>query len=403
MTQDNPVSAPIYMLNYRPGAARLSNRLKRAGFTPIPWPGQAQADRMIPRFCDLSIPQPETLSLSPDSINILYLPATSPLADLPEPADIVLTDPHQIETLKARLKLCQRDRRCQRENQLRQDNGYRLKPIPSPTGKEHTRRLLWLGPEAPFLNPLKYMLKPRGIEVCAAISAYTGEHYLSTHEIDLICLYPKRVDDDVMQLLHTLLGMAQPHPWQKVLILDPQTNAIVSGKAADGADLILDTSDNLEHLVDKLARLAGQRATALEAHRTHAHLNTLATRQYLETHIGAQMQESDWTEEPLTLVGLLVDQAEYVTGLIETVLPLLRQSDLAARIDDNTVALSLPGTDFRGASLLVKRLQSSLQFGLQARIIQKRNYHSAKSLLGGLTATVRLRHHAEPVPHGQLV
>lgn len=389
--QDTSVNEQIYLLNYQPNAMRLGKRLKAAGFTPTHWPGSAQADPTLTRFYDLSSSIPHDLVLSPDCINILLITSAQTLGDVPENADIILTDLRQIETLEARLKLSRRERRRIREKHLRQQTLQRLKPVTPPPQADRPKRLLWLGPEAHFLNPLKSMLKDRGIELWAAISAYTAKDYLNTHEFDLIGLYPKRVDDEVMRLLNTLMAVPQPRPWRKVLILEAETNALVSGEAVNSADLILDTTANLENLTEKLAEIAHNNAAAVESHGPKATQNTLATREYLETHVAAQMRESDNTGEPLTLVGLFVPDPDQVEPLVNRVMPLLRESDLAARIEASTLALSLPGTNFRGGSKLVKRLRAETDFDVEARVIQKREYHTAKTIIGGLTALTGLR------------
>ena len=160
--------------------------------------------------------------------------------------------------------------------------------------------------------------------------------------------------------------------------------------------MILDTSENIDKLADRLVTLAFSDAEPVGASTPHfdyaSTLQTrLASRHYLETHIAAQMKDSDTHQEPLTVMSLAVEKSDQLETLANFILPLLRDSDLAAKMTANSIAVSLPGTNFRGGSKLAKRIQAESPMEVESRIIQKRDYHTANSIIGGLTALTGIK------------
>jgi len=64
----------------------------------------------------------------------------------------------------------------------------------------------------------------------------------------------------------------------------------------------------------------------------------------------------------------------------------LRDTDLAARLDLHHICVTLPDTPYRGGVVLARRIEESLERSVAWRVIERRQFHTLKSLLGGLTA-----------------
>ena len=386
----------LYLMPSDPGSVRLRKRLPKMGFNVEDWPGRESAQKHIPCLYDFTTELPDLDELEKAHLTVLICRPADHDSALEFKPDLLISDTAQLDTLAERLALCKRERRRQREQTLRQHTQNKIQPFARGRVKAQQKHMLWLGPEAGFLNPFKSQLKEKGIELTAALSAYTAQHYLESHSFDFIGLYPRHIDDDVMHFLDTLLIHKAPRTWQIVLILDQDTNSIVSGPCAASVDLILDTTDDIDRLVDRLSGLTYSMAGAQRARTTNSEQGStsesaLATSDYLAEHIHAQIAESEAQKEDLTLIGLSVEHPEALEGLSALILPLLRESDLAAQLSPTCIAISLPGTDFRGGTHLARRIQSDASMVVRSRVIQRRTYHTAKSILGGLTALTELR------------
>ena len=119
----------------------------------------------------------------------------------------------------------------------------------------------------------------------------------------------------------------------------------------------------------------------------------LFSRRFLEAHLERQISAADKRGEPLSLVTLKLrgerrTDRKILKALAGCLQPLLRETDCAAALSAGILGISLPATPYRGGARLATRFathvaeQSELSdVVLSWRVVEKRAYHSAKTLL----------------------
>jgi GGDEF domain-containing protein len=116
----------------------------------------------------------------------------------------------------------------------------------------------------------------------------------------------------------------------------------------------------------------------------------LVSREYLESHVEAQMAQADRLATSLSLIAVQIPSHADMKALAQIVKPLLRETDLAARLDRSHICITLPNTQYRGAVVLARRIEEAVDFSMTWRVIERRQFHTLKTLLGGLTAKTSL-------------
>ncbi|MEM6652965.1 MAG: hypothetical protein AAF582_10215, partial [Pseudomonadota bacterium] len=110
----------------------------------------------------------------------------------------------------------------------------------------------------------------------------------------------------------------------------------------------------------------------------------------LESHLEAQMAQADKLALPLSLIAVNVSGEDDVKAAARLIKSLLRDTDLAARLDPHHICVTLPNTQYRGGVILARRIEEAMQRPVSWRVIERRQFHTLKSLLGGLTARTSL-------------
>lgn len=116
------------------------------------------------------------------------------------------------------------------------------------------------------------------------------------------------------------------------------------------------------------------------------HATGLVSREYLESHLEAQMEQADRLLIPLTVVAFTLTPEHDIRSVALTIKSMLRDTDLAARLDSQHVCITLPETSYRGAVVLSRRIEEAVGGRLSWRAIERRQFHTLKTLIGGLTA-----------------
>ena len=250
---------------------------------------------------------------------------------------------------------------------------------------------LWLGQDAPFLNAIKASLSEGAVTLVAAISRLTAEDYLTSGAFQTLVLCPATPDDEAAKLLASVKSLSTPTSPRVVLLLRPELTKQIESSALAQADQIIDLTAEIDVLAQQLQSIASESVTALEpVHVTHSGVEDRATglvsREYLESHVQAQMQQADEFMSALSVVAFKLSGTTDLRHVAQVVRSHLRDTDLAGRLDANHICITLPETNYRGAVVLARRIEEALEGSVTWRAIERRQFHTLKTLLGGLTA-----------------
>ena len=250
---------------------------------------------------------------------------------------------------------------------------------------------MWLGQDAPFLNAIKSSLAEAQVSLVAAISRLTAEDYLSSGSFQTLVLCPTSTQDEAAKLLAKVRSLPVATLPRVVLLLRPDMSGQLSGSEMANADQILDLTADIEQLAHSLHAVSHEALVERDAHQVPLGMledpaSGLVSRDYLESHLQAQMEQADRLATPLSVIAFTLASEDQLSAMARVINPLLRDTDLSARLDATHICILLPDTNYRGAVVLARRIEESLGRVIAWRAIERRQFHTLKTLLGGLTA-----------------
>lgn len=391
MFSEQSFDAPvIHVVSESPRLEMLQARLRQAGIRPVPVRGKYLPPDSAPAFIDLLTREFE---IDPDDRRLFVTIGKGTQA--PKSSEIHLTDVTQIATLPARLAIHQRETQRRREIQLRARTSEKFGPSSTTSVAAPKKRVLWLGHDAPFLNAIKATLETRNIGLVAAISRLTAEDYLVSGAFQTVILCPAAIDDEAANLLGAVNEMQIAQPPQFILLLRPELSAHLNKDHVAHADQIVDLSTDIEFVAKRLEAICAEPDLTQEpsyglSSAAQDPATGLVSREYLESHVEAQMAQADRLAASLSLIAIEIGHETNIKAMAGSIKGLLRDTDLAARLDNNHVCVTLPNTQYRGAVILARRIEEALGRTTQWRVIERRQFHTLKTLLGGLTAKTKL-------------
>ena len=385
MLNEKRFDAPvIHVVSESPRLEMLQTRLRQAGLRPVPVRGSYLPPDAAPALIDAL-----TLRNNLEGFeNRLIIMIGKSKAGA---ADIHLADVSQIESLPARIAIRQRETQRQREIQLRARTAQKLGARQSVSTPTIRARLLWLGQDAPFLNAIKASLGEGAVTLVAAISRLTAEDYLTSGGFQTLVLCPASPEDEAAKLLASVKTLSTPISPRVVLLLRPELTKQIDSAALAQADQIIDLTAEVDVLAEQLQTIASDSVSTLETgHAAQAGVEDRATglvsREYLESHVQAQMQQADEFVSALSVIAFKLSGSTDLRHVAQVIRSHLRDTDLAGRLDANHICITLPETDYRGAVILARRIEEALDGSVTWRAIERRQFHTLKTLLGGLTA-----------------
>ncbi len=387
MFTDQSFDAPvIHVVSESPRLEMLQARLKQAGIRPVPVRGSYLPPDSAPAFIDLLTRE---FDVPPADTRLFVTIGKEDQA--PDGSEIHLTDIAQIATLLARLSIRQREKDRLREIQLRARTAKKFGPSAKVTPPAKAARLLWLGHDAPFLNAIKATLASQDVNMVAAISRLTAEDYLYNGGFQTLVLCPSSPDDEAARLLASVKTLQITQAPQVALLLRPDLADKLSKDHVAHADHIIDLKDDLDGVATRLLSIGTDAdlpvATSYGLSASAQDPSTgLVSRDYLESHVEAQMAQADRLAAPLSVIAFDISRVTDHKGLANLVQSHLRDTDLAARLDQKHICLTLPNTQYRDAVILARRIEESIDGSVSWRVIERRQFHTLKTLLGGLTA-----------------
>ncbi|MEP1143602.1 MAG: hypothetical protein ABJH52_07775 [Henriciella sp.] len=387
MLNEQSFDAPvIHVVSESPRLEMLQARLRQAGIRPVPVRGTYLPPDAAPALIDLATRE---LDIANDDPRLIVTLGRE--SQIIERSDIHLTDVAQIAALPARIAIRQREHQRQREIKLRADTLSKFGLSTPITQDKQRERLLWLGNDAPFLNALKSALKAGNINLVAAISRLTAEDYLESGRFSTLVLCPNGPEDEAAKLLARVKRLPLSQAPQVVLLIRPELTAHISKEHLGQADQILDLNQDIDLIASRLRTLCTEPtlnnddAFSLTSSAQDT-ATGLVSRDYLEKHLQAQMDQADELAMPLSIISIDLKDSENPKAVARSIKALLRDTDLAARLDAGHICVTLPDTQYRGAVVLARRIEEALNRSVDWRVIERRQFHTLKTLLGGLTA-----------------
>jgi len=303
--------------------------------------------------------------------------------------------------LKGRLSAMARREARSVEVAIRAETAQAFGIIPSADLPEQEPELLYLGQSSPLFLSLQNALRARGVNVTAALSRNMASDYLSTRRFSA-ALVDMTAASDIIALLP---DRPEPGEWLNGLPI----LALVDGdkRVPDDAQDLLSHSDEIiecqdpepdvikriESLSRKYQALRPARPTGPVSRGVCDDATGLFSSAFLEAHLERQIGVSNQRTDALSvmtlkLVGEHRSDARRLDMLAKCLGPLLRETDCAAVAETGTIAVSMPSTSYHGAVQLSKRIAETIaeadglaDLSLNWRVVEKRNFHTAKALL----------------------
>lgn len=380
---DAPV---IHVVSESPRLEMLQARLRQVGLRPVPVRGSYLPPDNAPAMIDALTERTNLEGIESRVIVTIGRVGRSAIE-----SDIHLTDVSQIESLPARLAIWQRETQRQREIELRARTAEKMGAETSTSPTSERARVLWLGQDAPFLNAMKSSLNEGSVSLVAAISRLTAEDYLASGTFQTLVLCPSQPDDEAARLLATIKSLALPTPPKTVLILRPDMAQHFESSTLAQADQVIDLTGDVDKLASGIHAIASDSVTLQPVDPNDPSVENqdpsgLVSREYLESHVDAQMQQADEYAVPLSLIAFTLDDDHDFSTVARVICSHLRESDLAGHLDATHICVTLPETNYRGAVVLARRIEAALNRPITWRAIERRQFHTLRTLLGGLTA-----------------
>ncbi len=397
---DNPT---IEVLSTSPRLEMLQVRLRQVGMRPVraattPGPGHCEPLLLdiatIGTGIDLTALAREWAAHA--SARLLIVLGEVPVALKALPV-LRLRDVDQISTLTARIAIRQRETRRQRENTLRMRTARQMGVEPATPLNQPAPRILYLGEGSPRFAPLRSALRRKQIETVAALSRITALDYLSTGRFDAVVLHPQHGEDEATKFLARFNPADGRANLKLLLIEEPDFIKDLPGKHAAKATALLSAAVTPEALAADIADQLTQPANALApstrlSSPVHDGATKLFSRAFLEAHLEAQFAESNGIAESISLIALTISRDGAETKRITDIVARhMRDTDMAANLDARHICITLPATPYRGAVSLARRIEAAAGTDLQWRAIERRQFHTVKTLLSALTAKPGLR------------
>ncbi|MEM1087701.1 MAG: hypothetical protein AAGH90_08230 [Pseudomonadota bacterium] len=375
----------IEIVSESPRTEMLQTRLKQVGLRPIKAPQQIDPAFAAPILIDAAVISAHERHIIVSACERYNNRAIIILGERDSDRDhiVYLSSPDQMDTLPSRLDLRQRQLIQSREAALRKETIERLTGSSLHAHTPKTPVALFCGAHTPLFNALKNQLADEGIALKAALTQQAVAEAAKTLELSSLVF---DVSNDDASVVQTLTHCAQTPGYTGL------TKLVIVGRDQNNMTTMLadhivqaERASDLAALIHKAAQ---RRATQLPYDAKIRDTATgLYTRAFLEAHVMSQINAADQTGHPLTVMGIeLKDHLRGAKSTAAHVLKQLRVTDLAARYSARHIIISLPATAYRGAIKMARRLQADSPMIADINVLERRQFHTAKSLLSGLLA-----------------
>ncbi|MEM1391408.1 MAG: diguanylate cyclase, partial [Pseudomonadota bacterium] len=270
-----------------------------------------------------------------------------------------------------------------REMELRRETIAHLSPTASTPALPINTNVVYFGPYTPRFNILRSQLSDQGITLKAALTANSLRDICATSNAAAVLFDISDEDASVADALKSFTQYPTKANVSKIILTAPDQVMPNIGLA----DHIID-ADDTHRTAEVIHQVAACQSTAMPSDPSITDNATgLFTRTFLEAHLSAQLKTVDQTGQPLTLIG--IELSDHLRGKKSTgdiLRKHLRMTDLAARYSARHIVISLPATAYGGAVQMARRLQAECEMISAVSVLERRQFHTAQSLLSGLLA-----------------
>lgn len=377
----------IEVVSESPRLEMLQVRLKQAGLRPIRAPREIDPALANPILIDATIVSSRDRHLI---VSACQRHGNRPVVLIGserggDKDTIHLKSADQISGLPSRLRLRQRKLTKDRETELRAETTQLLTKggeFQNPSDPPH---VVYCGPQTSDFNALKSQLADEGIILSAALTEHTLRSVCGTGQITSVLFDLTAASNSTHRMFKTFVRSAERASVSLLV-------ANADNDATDYADHIFEAPLSETETISTLSNLIHARTKHRETQRPRDpsirdSATGLYSRSFLETHLASQLKAADQSGQPLTLIGIeLKNHLRGAKPTADSLLKHLRVTDLAARYSARHIVVSLPATAYSGAIQMARRLQAECEMIADVTALERRQFHTAQSLLLGLFA-----------------
>lgn len=329
----------------------------------------------------------------------------------PGDESVLLRRDQDLVTLRGRLTALTRRAVRLREAQIRRDTASALGVRIPPADLTSIPSLLYIGQGSPLFLSLQGPLRQRGIDVTAAISCGTARQYMNERRFGaaLVDLDSFRGEPSATTLWIAEQNGLGPLP---VIALSPpelQPNNHQDAVMALATEVI-EATGHTAYMASCIAAACRRLVAFTPLTPLSAKVLGLAddaaglfSRRFMDVHIARQMEVSTQRASPLCVLTFRLDPGLAVSRMAqlafaEIILDQIRDTDCPCLMQPGLFAVSLPETPYRGAMDLADRISAAaardagfIGQNFAYRVIERRAYHSAETLLSAGLAGPMLR------------
>jgi len=411
MTDPDFLNPPIEVIATSPRREMLMSRLKSAGLRP--YDGRNDPRNEDPMLIDAASMTgahlhqvKKQMARQTGRVVILLAGADAPLLQ----DAIILTHDSDLSTIPARLEVARRKESRLEEVRLRAQSAEELIGRSIQYFDEEPANVLFVGDGSSHYLALSAALKTLDVSVTASLTTITARDYLLERNFSCVLL---NLDESSPSAMAFLRELTNDHMLASVpifiMVRSRSERSIEQQAAFAAATEVINSDQPILELADTISMLAEFHKAAtpmtpdlIENNRIKDRITGLFTSEYLEHHLQNQIDSTHI--RPMSLSFLTLQMSSPSDGntaarnalpeLAKQILPEMRQTDCAGRINWSTIGISLRDTPYSGGVRLAQRLvdklggvalskfDAPLGYGgsLSWRVIEKRSYHSAKDL-----------------------
>ncbi|MEM8635676.1 MAG: hypothetical protein AAGF33_11925 [Pseudomonadota bacterium] len=327
---------------------------------------------------------------------------------------IVLPNAGELNTLPSKIDRYFRRANIDHESALRTESFKAVSGEPVAPSKQITPNLLVAGGSSRRFLALQSILKENGITTSTAFTVPTIHKFLISNTVSglLIDFTDPIASALAKRLIENEQSAATSIPIFAVANAAENSQQELAPVLSVATDVV-ENEGSLEDVAENLTwKILDHHATTpltpcqSDSPRVHDRLSGLFTREFLEHHLERQMSETESVFLPLTFMTLTVSSVGDENAKARRNLPViakiitrvLRQTDLAARLDWTSIGFSLRRTAYIDAARLAARCDNALSehgcsenIQFSWKICEKRSTHTAKSLIDSALEARRIR------------
>lgn len=382
----------VEVVSDSPRLEMLMTRLKQNGLRPIRATAEPDPSLPVPLLIDGYVIPPEQmtklLTRNRAGGKRILIGLGTPRGTSVE-VDIYISEVTALDTLLPQLALRQRQISRQKELTLRNEtysgflNQTALSALP-----DEQKSIFYVGGHGPEQIALRHACQIHGFDFKSFLTKRNLEDALLESSCTALIVDTRQIEPFTAAYLASLpyrpalqlISISSTEPSEA---LYAETDKVVVASVLNEAELSellieIDAQPQVPQPRHGISNEAFDKATGLYS------------RHFFETHLARQIRVANETAAPLSVVAIeLEDHLRAPLISAARIKPFLRETDMAARLSARHILVSLTDTPYRGAVAFARRLQDRIESVTATRVLEKRRFHTAESLISALTIKSR--------------